>query len=406
METNTQSFSSWNDQILSELLSARERERFRKIPNIEYRRGARLAIDGREVISFCGNDYLGLSQHEEVKRTFQEAAKQHGVGSGAARLIMGSSSIHQALETKLAEIKNKEKSVLYSTGYLANVGVLSALAGRDDVIVMDKLCHASIIDGARLSGATVRVFPHLNYSKCEAILKNTSRFRRRLLVSETVFSMDGDVANLEELIRLKQQYDCLFVVDDAHGLGVLGPKGMGAAADKNIAEKVDAVVGTLSKGLGCIGGFVAGSEAIVEYLVNFSRPFIFATSLPPAVCQAALAALEVLEKDEPLRNRLWANVHRSAGILETLGVGANVLTPIIPIILGSEKAALEASQGLYEKGVLISAIRPPTVPANTSRLRLTLSALHTDADFLTLESALSCLPEIKAKEKIGENFVK
>jgi len=364
-----------------ELTELKAKHLYRQIRPLSSHHGVKAKMEGREITLFCGNDYLGLSAHPRVKNAFQETAKTAGVGVGAARLISGTSDIHRALEEKIASFKSQESALLFSTGYLANLGILTALAGPEDVIVMDKLCHASLIDGARLSGAAVRVFPHLNYERCESILKNASSFRRRLIVSETIFSMDGDLADLKELIRLKEAYECFLIVDEAHATGVLGKTGRGAAEGTGYERKIDVLMGTLSKAIGCIGGFAAGSQTMMEYLTNFSRPFIFETALPTAVCAAALEALNTIEEEPQIKEKLWERIQKLKNIFQTLGIsGIPVKTPIVPIILGSEERTINASEKLLEAGFFVPAIRPPTVAKGKARLRLTLSALHEDHD--------------------------
>ena len=278
-----------------------------------------------------------------------------------------------------------ERALVFGAGYLANLGVLTALAGEKDLVVMDKLSHASLIDGARLSGAALRVFPHKNLSRLEEILKGASGFRRRVIVTDTVFSMDGDTADLEGLVSLKERYDSLLIVDEAHALGIFGKRGSGLSEERGLENQIDVRTGTLSKALGVFGGFAAASETLIESLVNFSRPFIFATAPPPALAAAALKALEILQSEPDLRKKLWQNVKR-IGDRQT-----GVCSPIIPIILGDEKRTVEISELLVEKGIWIPAIRYPTVPRGKARLRLTVSAAHTEAD---LNQLFQALPEV------------
>lgn len=371
-----------------ELEELHARNLYRKIRTLNPLRGAWAEWQGREILLFCGNDYLGLSRHPRIIQAAKQALDSHGMGSGAARLISGSSGFHGQLEEKIAGFKQTEKALLFTTGYLANLGILTALAGEKDLIVMDKLCHASIIDGARLSGAALRVFPHKNYERLEEMLRRAGPFEKRFVVTDTVFSMDGDLADLEELVRICRKYDCLLVADDAHGTGVLGRSGRGAAEDTGTSGKIDIMMGTLSKAAGCLGGFAAGSTEMMEYLVNFSRPFIFATSLPPALCAAALEAFHIMEKEPGLRSRLWENAHKIHEGLTAIGLKIGLLTsPILPIIIGPENEAVRMSERLLEEGVLVPAIRTPTVPKGKARLRITVSALHTDEDIERLIAA-------------------
>jgi 7-keto-8-aminopelargonate synthetase-like enzyme len=398
----------------------------------------RVRAQGKEILLFCGNDYLGLSHHPRVIEAAKEAIRRCGIGSGAARLISGTSELHTRLEEKLAAFKRKEKALVFTTGYLTNLGVLSSLAGKEDLIVMDKLCHASLIDGARLSGATLRVFPHKNYQKCEEILKqnfcNTpapclpagkalsslpkrERGRgKRILVTDSVFSMDGDLADLAELVRLKEKYDCLLVVDDAHGTGVLGLEGRGAAEDLRLENKIDCIVGTLSKALGCLGGFVAASSEMIDYFINTARSFIFATSLPPLLCAAALRAFEVIEEEPAIRYRLWQNIQKMHEGLQRAGFGngdrllfdepsvkSNLApfpaSPIFPIGIGSEKEALQVSEKLLNQGILAPAVRYPSVPKGKARLRVTVSAAHQSED---IERLIRNLSQIKTNFAINK----
>ncbi len=354
-------------------------------------------LDGREILLFCGNDYLGLAHHPRLIRAFKQAAELYGVGAGAARLISGTTDLHTRLEKEIADFKKKEKALLFTAGYLANIGVVSALANEKDVIVMDKLCHASLIDGARLSGAAIRVFPHKNYRRCFEILEKSKNYRRRVLVSDTVFSMDGDCADLNELARLKKKYECLLILDDAHGTGVLGAGGRGAVEEAGLENEVDVIVGTLSKSLGCLGGFAATSKTIWEYLINHARPFIFATALPPAVCAAASQALRLIREEPGLRADLARNVQKmTRGLFEAGLLQEKISSPIFPILIGSEEDALAVSDRLRDQGFLAPAIRPPSVPKGKARLRVTLRADHTEEDIERFLGALvSCLGKSK-----------
>ncbi len=349
-------------------------------------------LDKKNVLLFCGNDYLGLSHHPRLIEAFTKAAKTKGVGSGAARLISGTSEFHTKLEEEIAKFKNKRKAVLYTAGYLANLGTLTALAGKKDLIVMDKLCHASLIDGAKLSGAEVRVFPHKNYSRAEELLGKETE-GRKILVSDAVFSMDGDLADIAQLIQLKKKSGALLILDDAHGTGVMGPSGRGAA--EGFEHEIDIITGTLSKAAGCLGGFAAASGPAADYLVNFSRPFIFATSMPPALCAAACQAIEIMEKETGLNQKLWENIETLRGLLKKAGFSLPAeKSPIIPVMIGAEDRALKTAEFLLKEGLLIPAIRTPTVAKGKARLRVTLSAAHAEKDLLKLTDALEkAVPE-------------
>ena len=365
-----------------ELNQLQERELYRELKTLEFQKSAVHAkLQGRELVLFCGNDYLGLSRHPRVIEAVREGAAESGVGAGASRLIAGSSRDHERLETALARFKSKPQALLFTTGYMANVGTLTALAGSDDLIVMDKLCHASIIDGARLSGARLRVFSHLNYERCREILAKEKGHRRALLVTESVFSMDGDVADLDELIKIKKEAGALLIVDDAHATGVVGKRGKGAPEIARDPEDVDVIVGTLSKAVGVLGGFAAGRREVMEYLINVSRPFIFSTALPPALCRGAHESLRLIDAEPVFRERLWSNARRLHEGIVRMGLEMGKLqSAIVPVILEKEARALEVSKKLLIEGFFAPAIRPPTVPKGKSRLRLTISAAHTPED--------------------------
>lgn len=363
---------------------------YRKLRVLESRDATHARFEGREMLLFCSNDYLGLSRHPRVVRAAREALEVCGVGAGAARLISGTSEAHRRLEEKIAQFKRKEASIVFGSGFLANLGILTALAGTGDVIVLDKLCHASLVDGARLSGAALRVFPHKNYKQCEELLRKSKTARRRVLVTESVFSMDGDLADLETLIHLKKKYDALLVVDDAHGTGVIGTSGRGATETKGIAEGVDLIMGTLSKAVGGLGGFVAAEKTLTDYLVNFARSFIFATALPPVLCEAAREGFCVIEEEPALRERLWENVRAVERGLKGAGfLGAPAASAILPVVLGDEKKALSAFEALLSEGVFVPAVRYPTVPKGKARLRVTVSAAHAAKDIEKLVSVLN-----------------
>ncbi len=371
-----------------EIKNLKAKNLYRKLRVLEDHEGTKASFEGREILLFCGNDYLGLSRHPRVVRAAQKALKAYGAGAGAARLISGTTKAHIALEKRLAQIKGKESALVFAAGFLANLGILTAFAGEQDVIIMDKLCHASLIDGAKLSKATLRVFPHKNYKKCEELLRGSQGARRRILVTETVFSMDGDLADLKELVRLKEKYGALLVVDDAHGTGVLGEHGRGAAEAGNLSKKIDVIMGTLSKAVGGLGGFVTADRTLIDYLVNFARPFIFATALPPALCEAAREALSMIEKEPLLRKKLWNNIHQVHQGL--LGLGFSIRQPesaILPVMMGDEGKAMETFEKLLLQGVFIPAVRYPTVPRGKARLRVTVSAAHTGRDIARLMKA-------------------
>jgi 8-amino-7-oxononanoate synthase len=380
--------------FFQELESLKEKNLYRRLRTLEDPQGAHATFEGRELLLFCSNDYLGLSRHPRVIRAAQRALKTYGVGAGSARLISGTSKAHAALEKKLAQTKGKESALVFAAGFLANLGILTAFAGEQDVIIMDKLCHASLVDGARLSKAELRVFPHKNYKKCEELLRGSQSARRRILVTETVFSMDGDLADLKELVRLKKRYGALLVADDAHGTGVLGAHGRGAAEKEGLSQKIDIIMGTLSKALGGLGGFVASDKVMTDTLVNFARPFIFATALPPVLCEAAREALCVVEEEPLLRKRLWDNIRQVHQGLAGLGLSIGKSgSAILPVMIGDEGKAMKIFEKLLARGVFIPAVRYPTVPKGKARLRVTVSAAHTRQDIAKLIAAFTKIME-------------
>ena len=379
-----------NNLFSQELRSLKEKNLYRRLRILEDPQGTHASFEGRELLLFCGNDYLGLSRHPRVIRAAQKALKIYGVGAGSARLISGTLKAHAALEKKLAQTKGKESALVFASGFLANLGILTAFAGEQDVIIMDKLCHASLVDGARLSKAELRVFPHKNYKKCEELLRGSQSVRRRILVTETVFSMDGDLANLEELVRLKKRYDALLVADDAHGMGVLGAHGHGATEDRDLSGKIDIIMGTLSKALGGLGGFVASDKVMTDTLVNFARPFIFATALPPVLCETAREALCVVEEEPLLRKRLWDNIHQVHQGLVRFGLSiGKPESAILPVVVGDEGKAMKIFEKLLVHRIFIPAVRYPTVPKGKARLRVTVSAAHTRQDITRLIAAFT-----------------
>ncbi|MEW6572073.1 MAG: 8-amino-7-oxononanoate synthase [Bacillota bacterium] len=346
--------------------------------------------DGREVVLFCTNNYLGLTHHPRVIARAQEALQAYGSGSGAARLISGHTPLHQALEEAVARFKGCARALVFPSGYTANMAVISALAGREDVVFCDRLCHASLLDGCLLSGAKLVRFRHNDLDSLRGLLARHTG-RRRFLITEGVFSMDGDTAPLAELHQVAVENALVFIVDDAHGTGVLGPGGRGTAAAQVVPAGNLVVTGTLSKALGSLGGFVAGSALLIEYILNRARPFIFTTALPAASVAAALAALEVLEEEPALLDRLWKNVsHLHAG-LTALGCNADKISPIMPLVLGSPERATRASDHLLARGYYVPAVRPPAVPPGTARLRITVTAAHTPAE---IEGFLEALAEV------------
>ncbi len=343
--------------------------------------------------NFCSNDYLGLAAHPDVVRAFTEAAARHGVGSGASHLVTGHGIEHEALEQELAAFTGREKALVFSTGYMANMGVIDALADQKSLIVSDKLNHASLIDGCRLSGAQTRRYPHADAVRAaELIAKATPDAHTRLLITDGVFSMDGDLAPLPELAPAARAAKAWLVVDDAHGLGVVGATGRGSCEHFGLgADDVPVLIGTFGKAFGTFGAFVAGDADLIEFLLQKARTYIFTTALPPAVAAATRAALAVSERESWRREKVLALARRLREGLAARGIapGTGGATAIQPIVLGSEARALAASRSLEDKGFMVSAIRPPTVPAGTARLRITLSAAHEESQVDALLDALA-----------------
>lgn len=354
--------------------------------------GATAVIDGRELLNFCSNDYLGLANHPQVVAALKRGADAYGAGSGASHLVTGHSRAHQDLEEALAAFTGRPRALLFSTGYMANLGVVSALCGEQDAVFEDRLNHASLLDAGLLSGARFQRYLHNDVANLEARLVKSAA-RRKLVITDGVFSMDGDSAPLRELARASAAHDGGLLVDDAHGIGVLGRGGRGSvdAAGLGVAA-VPVLVGTLGKAFGTFGAFVAGSEDLVEYLVQFARPYIYTTAMPPAVASATLAALRLLEAGDDRRELLQAHIARFRRGAQQLGyVLMESSTPIQPILVGDAQRALDFSTALRAAGVLVTAIRPPTVPAGSARLRVTFSAAHSATQVDALLAALEKL---------------
>jgi len=335
----------------------------------------RVKRDDKEYLMMASNNYLGLTFDYRVIEGALKGAQQYGTGSGGSRLVSGTFPLFIELERSLAKFKNTEKALVFNTGYMANVGTISAVADKNTIIFSDALNHASIIDGCRLSRGAVKAYSHCDVDELKYLLKQADRNVRKLIVTDGVFSMDGDIAPLDKLYELSRDYNALLMVDDAHATGTIG-NGHGTAAYFNLEKEIDIQLGTLSKSLGSVGGYVAANSTIIDYLVNTSRSFIFSTALSPADIGAALAALHVLKSDVSVLGRLQANVNYMADQLLSMGIDATNETPIFPILIGSNEDTLAVSDYLYESGIIGTAIRPPTVPIGESRIRLTVTAAH------------------------------
>ena len=335
----------------------------------------RVKRDDKEYLMMASNNYLGLTFDTRVIEGALKGAQQYGTGSGGSRLVSGTFPLFTELEKELANFKNTEKALVFNTGYMANVGTISAIADKNTIIFSDALNHASIIDGCRLSRGTVKAYSHCDVDELKYLLKQVDRNTRKLIVTDGVFSMDGDIAPLDTLYELSRDYNALLMVDDAHATGTIG-NGHGTAAYFNLEKEIDIQLGTLSKSLGSVGGYVAANSTIIDYLVNTSRSFIFSTALSPADIGAALAALQLLATDASVLGRLQANVNYMADQLISMGIDATNETPIFPILIGRNEDTLAVSEYLYEAGIIGTAIRPPTVPIGESRIRLTVTAAH------------------------------
>jgi 8-amino-7-oxononanoate synthase len=341
----------------------------------------------------CSNDYLGLAGHPALREAACAAMERYGFGSGASRLVSGTSSQHQALEHRIAQFKGTEAALLFNSGYAANTGIIPAVAGAGDVILSDSLNHASIIDGCRLSKAELQVYRHGDVGHVESLLKKSVHARRKLIVTDGVFSMDGDIAPLPELASLAGKYSAILMVDDAHATGVLGKTGRGTTEHFNLTGRVHIQMGTFGKALGSFGAYVTGSRDLIDCLINRSRSFIFSTALPPAVCAASIAALDIIEHEPLLRENLWKNLERFVNGLISLNISTGTSeTPIVPVMIGDSAKALKAGEKLLEYGIYATAIRPPTVPEGAARIRTTIMATHTDKD---IDYALDIFSRLK-----------
>jgi 8-amino-7-oxononanoate synthase len=353
---------------------------FRELRVIDSPQGATVTLDGREVLLLCSNDYLGLAGHPAVRAAAADAAERWGAGAGASRLVSGNMALHQRLERELADFKGGQACLLFGSGYLANTGVIAALAGRDQVVCSDALNHASIVDGCRLARAETIVYPHGDLDALAHAL-DRARPRRAVIVTDAVFSMDGDVAPLLGIVELARRHHARIVVDEAHATGVIGPEGRGLVAELGLEAEIDVVIGTLGKALGSYGAFACCTSTMADYLVNRARTLIFSTALPPPSLGAALEALRLLREDPDLVARLHANARALRDELATSGFAVEPGTmPIVPLIVGDPQAAMALCEHALRDGVFAQAIRPPTVPDGTSRLRLVATAAHEEAD--------------------------
>lgn len=355
---------------------------YRELPVIEGPNGPRINLNGKEVINLCSNNYLGFANHPRLKKAATDAIEEYGVGAGAVRTIVGNMKIHEELEEVLAEFKREEAVMHFQSGFNCNAGTIQAITNKGDLIISDELNHASIIDGVRLSRADKAVFKHADMEDLERILKETDgKYNNRLIITDGVFSMDGDIAKLPEIVDLAEKYHALTYVDDAHGSGVLGENGRGTVDHFHLHGRVDFIIGTLSKALGVVGGYVAGSKTAYEWLSHRGRPILFSTTMPPMAAAAIKEAVTMLMESSEYTDKLWDNARYFKEELGKLGFDTgHSETPITPVIIGEEAKAAEFSRELLKEGVFVSAIVFPTVPKGTGRLRCMISAEHTKED--------------------------
>lgn len=379
----------------AELATLARADRLRACPPVSGASRVNVLVAGQPRLSFSSNDYLGLAQHPALAKAASEAADRDGFGASAARLVSGDLPAHRALEDRLAAFLGRQAALVFPSGYQTNLGVVTALAGPDDVVVSDALNHASLIDGCRLSRARIAVYPHADAAAAARLLAEARSARRRLLLTESLFSMDGDAAPLAALTAAAEAHDAVLIVDEAHAFGVLGPRGRGLCAATGVEP--DVLIGTLGKAVGAAGGFVAGARALRDLLVNRARTFIFTTALPPAVAAAATAALDLIDGPEGDRLRALLTAHSGwlaarLAALRPVDLPGSVPcpgSPILPFVLGSEARALAVSAELSRRHIFVPAIRPPTVPAGSARLRITLSAAHQPRELEALVDALA-----------------
>ncbi|MGE5833106.1 MAG: glycine C-acetyltransferase [Acidobacteriota bacterium] len=376
----------------TELDSLRQQGLYRSLRILEGRQEATSCFDGRKVVNLSSNNYLGLTTHPDLARRAVKAIEEFGVGSGSVRSIAGTMAIHMELERRLAAFKKTEAVVVFQSGFAANAGTVAAILTKDDVIISDELNHASIIDGCRLSKAAIKIFPHKNVEAARKILQDLPAAQRKLLITDGVFSMDGDLGSLPELCGLAEEFGCIMMVDDAHASGVFGEQGRGTIDHFGMHGRVDIQVGTLSKAIGALGGYVAGSRTLIEFLYHRARPFLFSTSHPPSVTATCLAALDILEHDPGIIERLWDNTRFFKSGLQTLGFNTGLSeSPITPVIAGEGSLAMKLSDRLFAEGVFAQGIAYPTVARDKARVRTIVTASHTRGE---LQYALDAFKKV------------
>jgi len=382
------------DSVLEKELSEFKRQGlFRSMKRIDATSGPTVVIDGKEVILLSSNNYLGLANHPEVKEVQIQAIKEFGASSGASRLISGNMELHEKLEEKIAKFKGREAAIVFPTGYMTNLGVITSIVGEKDLVLCDKLNHASLIDGVRLSGADLRVYPHKNIERLEDIFKKNTSYRRKLLITDGVFSMDGDIAPLPDLVKICKKYEAILMVDDAHATGVLGKNGKGTCEYFGIKDGVDIQMGTFSKAFGNLGGYIVGSRTLIDYICNKARSFIYSTGLPPAVVSGAIKAIEIVERDTTLRKRLWSNIDKFSKALIEMGFDImDTKTQIIPVWIGKSSNTMKIAEFLLKNNIFAPGIRPPTVAKSKCRIRTSLMATHTEEH---IDNAIEIFRRIK-----------
>jgi 8-amino-7-oxononanoate synthase len=382
------------DAILQARLDQRHKQfLYRHRTNVASGCDSVLQVEGKSLVNFCSNDYLGLAGHPDIAAALKSAVDQYGTGSGASHLISGHSTAHQQLEEQLAEFTGRPRALLFSTGYMANMGVINALVGRHDLVLEDQLNHASLLDGGHLSRADYKRYKHNNMQQLDYLLEQSTA-SRKLIVTDGVFSMDGDLAPLPEMSALAAQHSGWLMVDDAHGMGVLGATGGGILEQQGLTvEQVPVLMGTLGKSFGTFGAFIAGSEALIDTLIQFARTYIYTTALPPAIACASSASLQIVHREHWRREHLQSLIQRFRAGAEQLGLQLmDSQTPIQPVLINNDQRVMEINQQLRSKGFMVGAIRPPTVPAGSGRLRITLSANHSNQQIDQLLDALeACL---------------
>jgi glycine C-acetyltransferase len=364
--------------LLTDLDSLKQQGLYRHLRVLEGEQKPKTTFDHHQVVNLSSNNYLGLTTHPRLREAALDATRRLGVGSGSVRTIAGTMDIHMDLERRLAAFKKVEAVVVFQSGFAANAGTVSAVLTKDDVVISDELNHASIIDGCRLSRATIKVFPHKNVDAARTVLAGLPAAQRKLLITDGVFSMDGDLGVLPELCALAEEFGCIMMVDDAHASGVFGKNGRGTVDHFGMHGRVDIQVGTLSKAMGALGGYVAGSQSLIEYLYHRARPFLFSTSHPPAVAAACIAAIDVLEQEPQIIDRLWDNTTFFKAGLQTLGFNTGLSeSPITPVIVGEGALAMKLSDRLFAEGVFAQGIAFPTVARDKARVRTIVTATHT-----------------------------